>query len=225
MTWLQTASSRAFDLMQPDWHQIDFNEIAEVLARLPRFNGHVSAGPYSVAQHSVIGADAIYRDYGDVEAAGCFLLHDGHKAFIGDKITPARQALIETAREIGGDAAAKLVRAAMRELKYRLDRPIYFAAGLGNIGCPIDQRGIVHRYDVAMQATERAHLLGPSPKPWSDEIEQAQPLRLSGRLTAWPWPKAADEFRNRLDKYLPGRLAAASPVRAMQKPMRVCRGS
>jgi len=35
MTWLQTASGRAFDLLQPDWRQVDFEvDIPEALARI-----------------------------------------------------------------------------------------------------------------------------------------------------------------------------------------------
>jgi hypothetical protein len=170
-----------------------------------------------VAQHNVVGADAIYRDTGDAEAAGVFLLHDGHEYVLGDKATPIAQAEAATAEAIF-PGAGRIVEAMQRQLKHRIDVAIYRAAGLGEKGCPDRYALIVHSYDIRMLKTERAQLLGPSPMPWHASIEQAVPIRLTGKITVWPWPKAADEFRDRLDKYLPGRLTAAPPQRPAPAP-------
>lgn len=209
MTWLQTASGRAFDLMNPDWRQVDFAvDVPEALARIARFTGHVRAGPYSVAQHCVIGADAVFRETRDRQAAAAFLLHDAHEAYLGDKATPIAEAEAQTA-EMLSPGAGRIVREMQRLMKRRIDVAIYAAAGLGNDGCPERYRRLVHEYDLRMLATERRHLLGPSPQPWHPFVEHVEPLRMVGKLTVWPWTKAADEFRERLRRYLPERFAAA----------------
>lgn len=211
MTWLQTASGRAFDLMNPDWRQVDFvKDLPDALARIARFTGHIDAGPYSVAQHSVIGADAVYRDTRDRTAAGVFLLHDGHEDVLGDKATPIAEAEAQTA-EMLSPGAGRVVREMQRLMKRRIDIAIYAAAGLGNDGCPERYRRLVHEYDLRMLATERRHLLGPSPQPWHPSVETVEPLRMVGKLTVWPWTKAADEYRERLRRYLPERFGQPSP--------------
>lgn len=204
MTWLQTASGRAFDLLQPDWRQVDFEvDIPEALARLARFTGHVRSGPYSVAQHCVIGADAVFQATRDKEAAAAFLLHDAHEAYLGDIATPIVAALRRMAGTFEkGDAALTF---AIGGIKERLDHAIYLAAG-----CPrarTAHHAVVKIYDLRMLATERAHLLVRSPQAWAPQIEAAQPLRLVGKITVWPWVKAAEEYRERLRRYLPETFA------------------
>lgn len=215
MTWLQTGSDRAFDLLKPDPAQVDFDiDVAEALARIARFTGHVRSGPYSVAQHSAVGADVVFRDTGSREAAAAFLLHDGRECALGDKSSPVKWAEIAIVREMFGETAASQIRLALVELGKRADRAIYAAAGMGPDGCPERWRALVHEYDIRMLATER-RLLGRSPAPWVPEIENAKPLRLPYPLIVWPWPKAADEFRERLRRYLPERFG---PARTSPKP-------
>jgi hypothetical protein len=203
MTWLQTASGRAFDLLQPDWRQVDFEvDIPEALARIARFTGHVRSGPYSVAQHCVIGADAVFQATRDREAAAAFLLHDAHEAYLGDIATPIAQALNSVADEAGGTGETNY---AIVTIKDRLDEAIYKAAGIEDARAT--WRAFVKVYDTRMLATERAHLLVRSPQAWAPQVEAAQPLRLTGRITVWPWVKAADEYRERLRRYLPETFA------------------
>lgn len=199
--WLQTASGRAFDLLAPTPAMVDFTvDIPEALARIARFTGHVRAGPYSVAQHSVIGADHLFEATGDPILAAHFLLHDAHEAYLGDIATPIQSALCteiddaspERPRLIHDDAA----RARLRGLRRRIDAAIFAAAG---IDPPTDvQKSAIKNLDMRMLALERRHLLGASPRPWGADIEKTQPIARRGRLTVWPWPKAADAFRQRL---------------------------
>ena len=76
------------DLMavQPD--EVDFAEMANCLSKIPRFNGRYRVPGYSVAQHCVMGADALYSECGDALLAGYFLLHDGHEYLSGDVTRP-----------------------------------------------------------------------------------------------------------------------------------------
>ncbi len=212
MTWLQTCSNgpqdRAFDLLKPDWRDVDFDvALPEALARIARYTGHVRGGIYSVAQHCVIGADAVFRDTRDRTAAACFLLHDGHEYVLGDKATPIAEAEIATAEEYFPGAGA-IMREVQRRMKARVDLAIYYAAGLGADGCPHAYRQVVKQYDMAILVTETRHLLGPKPKPWHHTVEGTEPLRLTGRISIWPWHRAADEFRERLRRYLPERFGA-----------------
>lgn len=217
MTWIQTGSNRAFDLRFPDPAMVDFDiDIAEALARLARFNGHVRSGPYSVAQHCVLGADAVFRDTGEREAAAAFLLHDAHEAYLGDIPTPVARALALAVGDAGAfaDIGPSVFKTALRSLKAHLDRVIYTAAGIGS--AQVAFADLIRDYDLRMLATER-RLLGPAPKPWQPEIEAARPIRMVGRLRVWPWPEAADEYRARLRAYLPER-SGASPARPKPRP-------
>lgn len=207
--WIQTASGIAFDLIEPHPEMVNFEiDIAESLARLARFNGHVRSGPYSVAQHSVMGADALLRETGDTTLAALFLLHDAHEAYIGDICTPVKAALWEVAplgfsNPVGIDATlARInVKAALDRLTQRIDLSIHAAACLPP---PLmSEIAEVKAMDRRMLATERRHLLGPSPAPWGEAIEAARPIRITGKFTVWPWPRAADEFNARCKRWLP----------------------
>jgi uncharacterized protein len=213
MTWLQTASGRAFDLMNPDWRQVDFAvDVPEALARIARFTGHVRAGPYSVAQHCVIGADAVFRETKDRQAAAAFLLHDAHEAYVGDIATPIVAALVERANFFNTPGIGQMVIGkALTSLKATVDREIYRAAGLGaGEGCPLAYRDLVKCMDLRMLATEARHLLGPAPQPWAILVG-VEPIRMVGKLTVWPWTQAADEYRERLRRYLPEPFAPVAP--------------
>lgn len=88
--WTQTLSGKVIDLLEPDPAQIDINDVAVVLARIPRFNGHTRV-PYSVAEHSV----RVYWRAEELGATqeGCLwaLLHDATEYVIGDLASPAKQ--------------------------------------------------------------------------------------------------------------------------------------
>lgn len=208
MTWLPTTTGRVIDLMAPDWRAVDLMaDVADGLAKISRYTGAVPQGVYSVAQHSVIGADAVHRETGDREAAGAFLLHDGHEYVLNDKTSPAAEAEVATAEALA-PGTGRIVLQMQRLMKRRVDIAIYHAAGLGTEGCPERYRRIVAEYDLRMLVTERAHLLVPCGRRWSPVVEAAQPIRMVGKLTCWPWHKAAEEFRDRLRRYLPETFAA-----------------
>lgn len=219
MTWLQTSSGRPFDLISPSPDDVNFEvDIAESLARLPRFTGHVRSGPYSVAQHCVEGAHAIMRETKRRDIAAAFLLHDAHEAYIGDLATPAAKALAAygglIALNNGGTEAAgrggmRLVEAALKLLKRRLDAAIHEAAGV-TYPLPDDVREAVKLYDLRMLATERRQLLARCPKPWDPAVESAEPVRLEGKLTVWPWAFAADAYRTALKVYVPSATRRAA---------------
>ncbi|MFG1255916.1 hypothetical protein V5F79_01225 [Xanthobacter flavus] len=223
--WMQTGTGRAFDLMAPTADMVDLeHDVAEALAREPRFGGHVRSGPYSVAQHCVLGADAIIAETGSIETARAFLLHDAKEAFIKDQMTPLKQAFAahvglvfemeHGASGIGLPAAARqtgklIFWRALAEMEFKVDAAIHAAAG-HPWPLPPDIAARVHHWDLAMLAAERRDLLCKPPKPWHPSVERVPPPARIGRIKVWPWPKAADEWRARLHQLFPHLAANAA---------------
>ncbi|MFG1465226.1 hypothetical protein V5F77_20290 [Xanthobacter sp. DSM 24535] len=216
--WMQTETSRVGDLMTPHAGMVDFvTDIPNHLARLPRFNGATGGGPYSVAQHCVLGVDAILAETGSIVVARAFLLHDAHESYCGDLITPVQWAIaIRAGRALakmmnGGPTVERvgkaLVRDAIAGLKHDLDSAIYEAAG-EPWPLPPEVSKRVHDWDLRMLAAERAQLLCPSPHPWHPDFETIEPAHLRGRISIWPWPRAAAEWRARFTQLFPQHIAA-----------------
>lgn len=213
--WVQTASGKAFPLIGADPALVDFpTDIAGALARTARFSGHIASGPYSVAQHSVEGADALLRDTGDKRLAALFLLHDAHEAYVGDIATPVQWALVDLASTYAGEKAGQLMRQSMKALEHHLDEAIHKAAGIAL--STEAERQIIKAMDIRMLITERNQLLGPPPCPWQPIFEAAQPIRRTGKLRVWPWPEAADEFMARAQRWLPC-FAKSSPTKKTRR--------
>jgi uncharacterized protein len=213
--WIQTASGIAFDLIAPIPEMVNFEtDIAESLARLPRFNGHLRSGPYSVAQHSVVGADALFNETGRRDLAAAFLLHDAHEAYIGDITTPVARALAiyagetasggrdDLAAAVARHAAVKSTESGIALMKERLDRAIHTAAGIA-WPLPDNVREAVKLMDLRMLVTEQQHLLGPEVRPWVPA--GIAPLwELTERdFPVWSWGLSTNIFRERLEAYLP----------------------
>lgn len=215
--WMQTLKGRAMDLMEPTADMVDlFGEVPEVLARVPRYGGHTSSGVYSVAQHSVLGADAILAETGDAALAAAFLLHDAHEAYVTDILTPVAQAMqVRTGRalaarlpvdpKLGGRLAIhgeKAAAEALASLGRDLDAAIFAAAGQP-WPLPPEIAAAVKVWDIRMLNAERQQVMAPAPYPWAPEIARVPPARLRGRIRLWPWPEAADAFRARLTTLFP----------------------
>lgn len=198
--WKQSLSGRSVTVAKPDPREIDaLLDIPETLARIPRFNGSVPGGNYSVAQHCVLIADAILDDGGDADTATVGLLHDAHEYILGDWITPVQEGLAEIEAELYGDSRFAAV---MAEAKRRADRAIFKSCGVPWPPTP-QQIRTVKTYDLRMLATEKRQILAPSVKRWNAAIEQAEPLRMRGGLNLWSIAKAADEYRARLTQFCP----------------------
>ena len=236
--WMQTGRGRPIDLLAPDLGSLDVAaEIAWPLAGLARFNAHqASNGPgsrepiYSVAQHCVVGADAVLEETRSPAAALAFLVHDAHEAPIGDVTTPTAQALEEyvataLAHVFGLDAAARvraafgqgLVAAALAGLKARLDAHIHPLAGLPP-ALPPHLARIVREMDLRMLDLERRQILGPTRLPpgeaiWTEAVRKAEPVRIRGRLRPWPRHKAAAEWMERWERW---RIRRTDPVAPLE---------
>lgn len=233
-TRMQSSSGFAIDLVAPDLSMIDVEiDIAGRLAVIPRFGGHrfETPGaklppPYTVAQHCVVGADALLEETGDVVMALAFLAHDAHEGPIGDQTTPFVAALgarVETALRIalGAEAVAALrgaiggdvVALALAGMKSALDRDIHRLAGLPH---PLPPRiaGAVKEMDERMLDLERRLILGQRLRNatvedlWGD-VAKARPVRVRGGLIPWPQRKARTEWMKRWEMWrLPPTVAS-----------------
>jgi hypothetical protein len=200
--WLQTLTGRALTIAAPSPSMIDLSiDLPEMLGRVPRFNGATTGGHFSVAQHSCNVSDAILEETGDIEAATVGLLHDAHEYVIGDFTQPAAEAFAEIERELFGLEGTHF-RAVLDEAKRRLDRAIFAACGVP--WPPAEHKlRIVKTFDLRMLATEKRQLLAPPTRRWSPRVENAEPIRMRGRIYLWSAIRAADEFRSRLARLCP----------------------
>lgn len=85
-----------FDIFNPDPSLIDINDIAHALSLTCRFGGHCRSF-YSVAQHSVLVAEWMYKNFSPQKCAmiGMIgLLHDAAEAYVGDIPRPIKRSLI-----------------------------------------------------------------------------------------------------------------------------------
>jgi len=76
-----------FDLLEPNFMDVDIRDIAFSLSRLCRFTGH-SSEFYSVAQHCIQVSFIVPK-----KLALQGLLHDASEAYIGDVSQPLKRAL------------------------------------------------------------------------------------------------------------------------------------
>ncbi len=222
----QLRSGLIVDLDDPDLSDLDlFEEVAIPLGRLARWDGHTAdVAPqidgFSVAQHCVVGADAVLAETGDMAAALAFVLHDAHEALIGDLTTPTVAAIatrVETALAIalGIDARKRVVEAfgggvveiAVADLKRAIDVGIHRLAGLPPPAeLPARIRAVVAEMDVRMLDTERRQLMRavrgrPTGEVWSKSVLSARPVRMRGPLRPWPARRAAEEWFDRFRRW------------------------
>lgn len=106
MSWIGTVSGRRIDYLKPDPSEIEIEDIAEGLSKIPRFCGQTEDF-YSVAQHCVLCS---YRSDEPLKA----LLHDASEAVMGDCPSPLKN----------------LLGAAWRDIEDRIQRVIYEKYGV-----------------------------------------------------------------------------------------------
>jgi 5'-deoxynucleotidase YfbR-like HD superfamily hydrolase len=198
--FMQTAAGRDFYLATPTADMVDFGDIAEHLSKIARFAGATPGYFYSVAEHCVRCADAVFTDTQDRAAAAYALLHDAHEAYIVDRITPERWAEETIAREHFKDEhVVAAVLEVPKILRYRIDVAIHAAAGL-QFPLSIEMQRIVKKIDLVMLATERRDLMRVSNSRWPI-LEGIDPLL--DRIAPLSWPFAWREYGEALKRYLP----------------------
>ncbi len=185
---------------------IDFGAMAASLSKLARYNAACRCEAYSVAQHSVMGADALMRETGDAVLAGYFLLHDGHEYLIGDITRPVAQLLdhvyaAEQRRRFQYRGNILSVRTAIDVIKASMDAVIHQAAALPPLAnMPLYARQ-VSGMDERMLRAEGLALFGQRAAEHLP-AEDLPPPKLTGAIRPWGAMKAELAFVDRLDRYL-----------------------
>lgn len=157
-----------FDMRPGD---IDIEEIAHALGNICRFGGHVPAGFYSVAQHSVHVAEALADEPLSIRQVG--LLHDATEAYCGDMIRPIKRSLPE----------------------YRAMEDGIWAAIAGRFDLELSIPQAVKEADARMLQTERRDLLAPHPWKWTNaQANPDYPLPYDFKVEPWSPREAADLF-------------------------------
>ena len=197
------------DLAAPQAEDIDWRTVAYALARTFRFNGgHPDRPSIPVAQHCVMGADALFGETGDALLAGFFLLHDAHEWRFGDFTTPAARLLAEVfAAAHGGNTfrhaaqARTAVLNAIEESKALLDRALFSKAGLPTPKAwPLDCQKAVRAMDARMAVAEARALYGERAALAMPGNEMPPP-KLRHALAPWGAEKAAQEWLSRLSRF------------------------
>ncbi|WGD31239.1 hypothetical protein AncyloWKF20_05290 [Ancylobacter sp. WKF20] len=171
--WAQSLRGRAIDLVNPRVEDIDFREMADVLANINRYGGN-ALHTITVAHHTLIALKAARQRHATPLLQAFVVLHDGHEWMLGDQITPVTQAQAFVADEMFGPTERDRELGAREELKRRHDRAIWEAAGL-----PVptnDQRGFITLCDLVALNTERRDFLAPCARPWSVDFKSHPPL-------------------------------------------------
>ncbi|MBC7280005.1 hypothetical protein [Hoeflea sp.] len=180
------------DLAEPDPVEIDFFAMANGLSKIARFNGSNPGVAYSVAQHSVMGADAILNETGDTRLAALFLLHDGEEYLLGDKPTPAQRLLVATIRAGFDDRPADRADFFWDKIKREWREAGWIAAGLG---LPNEfEQAHIDDFDRRMCNAEMVALFGPAAKAQAIPVAHNKTLRLKGGIKPWAPMKAEERF-------------------------------
>lgn len=165
MTWIHTRTGKAVDLLNPQPDQICIADIAHSLAHQCRYTGHASRF-YSVAEHSVLVADALMAETKSRELAWAGLMHDAHEAYTGDVASPIKVVL--------GDS--------WRAFEERMERAVR-----ARYEVPTDGR--VKDMDLRALLAEREQVLPwPPPRPWG--LTGEKPMHAT--LQFWT-PREAEE--------------------------------
>ncbi|TWD58136.1 hypothetical protein FB480_101891 [Agrobacterium vitis] len=201
-TYSFRADGTVFNLLDPQPGEICIEMLAGPLSRINRYNGLPSAGGFSVAQHCVMGAEAMLNEGQAPIVAALFLLHDAHEAVLGDWTRPAQDAVYERIYSISGDQkTAAAFKAAIASLKISWDWAIYSAFDLPvPTQWPKAQITAVSRMDNAMLASEARALFqnGHESFPLS---KYPQP-KLRGAITPWGAAKAEERFIDLADQLI-----------------------
>lgn len=167
MTWILTNSGQRFDLLEPRAAMVHPQDIAHSLSMQCRFNGHCGTF-YSVAQHSYLVADLV-----PVEHQLVALLHDAAEAYIGDIVSPLKQAFPE-----------------LRQAEHHIWHAICARFDIDPVLPPC-----VHDADMVALATERRDLMVDHPDQWACLVG-TEPAK--GFIKAWKMEEARLFYFNRL---------------------------
>lgn len=152
--YIQTYSTNTYDFVENNPEDINILDIANALAQIPRFSGHLKR-PLSVAQHCLTLVAMLGRGGCDKETQLKGLLHDAHEAYVGDDSSPYKKYLKD---HHGID---------MNEIH----EPIIRAIGLKFEVDLFDMPRIVKVYDNHLKKLEAEALFDRIANNWTDHID------------------------------------------------------
>lgn len=167
--WMQTFSGGQFWPLDPRPSDIHLVDIANALARICRFGGHVTVPHYSVAQHSVLVVSIVDRQRSVTPSAlrRAALLHDAAEAYVGDVIRPLKHG--------GGPFDTDEMKMAEKRIEWAIGER--FGVDLVNL-----PQSVKDADNIAL-ATERRDVMAPGPY-WGGLPLQPQPERIACGLGA-----------------------------------------
>lgn len=199
-TVLTLADSGGIDLLAPQAPDYSgFEWAAEHLAKEKRYNGATPDVEYSVAQHSVLCADAAQEIYGDSIVAAYCLIHDVHEAVLKDDTTPKKRAIAEEAQAKLGVLADDILKV-FNAITDRHDAAIHEAAGLPWPPAP-EISSKIKQIDLLLFVTEWRDLMPGFAHPDWKPYEGIAPLQKT--IAPWDWEHSKDAFLARARKLLP----------------------
>lgn len=190
MTWVQTRSGVAFDLLEPRAEHVVLADIIDQLSKLGRFSGAtMNIMPYTVAQHSLVVAELLELWGWPPAVVREGLLHDAPEVYYGDITAPVQQALRSLSQHIV-DGKIFISPSPLAMLKARVDSVVRAALQL-----PTEESAIVKRADLVALAIEQRDLMGPCSRDW--QLPERADTRVRIREVLYPLD-AAQRFRAKL---------------------------
>jgi uncharacterized protein len=184
--WQRMLSGRRLDLLDPSPLDVEIEDIAHGLARVPRWNGQTRGEHiFSVAQHSLnveIIARALKRSLSDRWRLAV-LLHDAPEYVVGDIITPFKAVLGSTYKDV----------------EIRLLRAVHLRFGLP-ADLPADLQALLKRADRIAAHAEATALAGFSEAEAAQFFESAGTLPQAVVLEPWPADVAEQRFLERFHR-------------------------
>lgn len=160
--WMETWQGVRFFPLDPRPEEVLLEDVAHHLSRINRYNGACEVEHYSVAEHSVLLANALHRDGAPPEVAYQGLFHDSPEAYIGDMVRPLKR----QPEMVGFCNAEELVWRAV------VDGNDVLSSFLEAAGYELDRR--VKEYDNRILVDERRQVMRASLNPWG--IDHMEPL-------------------------------------------------
>ncbi len=190
--WTFVPGGSVMDIAAPHPDKVCFLEMATALSRIVRFDGR----GIPVAQHLVMGAEAILREVRDEHLAALYLLHDGHEWLLGDQTRPTMQLFDGVINQIMPPALPQrrfvFATDARKIIASGWDRAIYCAAGKPDPSAWTEQqKARVKGMDERMLLAEAVATFGLAA---ADELPRMKPPILRGAVHPWGPEKAEEKF-------------------------------
>lgn len=161
--WQQSYSGKVVTPRELKPEQVTLEDIPHSLAQKVRFNGQLSVPGYTVAQHTILGAQE-FLERGEPRLALAFLLHEVDEVYLPDVPSPIKPFLsVRVEREHYGVKLEDFI--SWSELCQQHAHAIFEKLGLLEL-LPLLDDPLIHDMDLRMLMTEKRDLMGPEPQPW-----------------------------------------------------------